>query len=297
MPNTIQLKRNATSGAVPSGAALAAGEPAVNTADGRLFVKTSAGNVVDVSDPVYLTAQALPGSTNNWNPGTYGDIIRVSTAFNAVNITGLVSTYANRAVTIINSGFFNITLTVADPASSVANRFYHPSLTGYVIGSGLMVSLLYDPTLNSGSGAWRIIDNSLDGNRGDITVSGGGNSFSINAGAVTTSKVLNGNVTVEKLAPQPYTTYTTQALSSLLGNMVAITAATTITVPTDATAGIAVGARVDFLQTTAGQLTLVGASGVTLQSAFGLKTRTQWSVLSLLKIAANQWVVFGDTVV
>lgn len=296
MPVTFRLKRNATSGAVPAAASLTAGEPAVNTADGRMFVKTDAGTVVDISEPVFLTATALAANTNNWNPGVYGDIIRVSSSA-AVTITGLVSSYANRCVTILNTGSFNITLSVNDALSTAANRFTHPTLTSFVVAPNLMVGMLYDPTANAGAGAWRIFDNSLDGNRGDITVAGAGTSFTINGSAVTTAKIANSNVTVAKLAAQPYTTYASQAINALIGNMVAVTAATTITVPTNATVAISVGSRIDFLQTTAGQLTLVGAAGVTINSSNGLKTRAQWSALSLLKIGTDTWVVFGDTAV
>ena len=209
----------------------------------------------------------------------------------------MVSSYANRAVTILNMGAFNITLSISDALSTTANRFTHPNLTAFVVAPNLMVGLLYDPAANAGVGAWRVFDNSLDGDRGDITVASAGTSMTINGSAVTTAKILNANVTVAKLAPQPYVTYGAQSLLTLVGNMVAVTAATTISVPTNASVTIPVGSRIDFLQTTAGQLTLSPAAGVTLSSANGLKTRAQWSALSLLKIGTDQWVVFGDTAV
>lgn len=46
MPNQIQHKRNATPGAVPAANALAAGELAVNTADGVIYLKRDNGTVV-----------------------------------------------------------------------------------------------------------------------------------------------------------------------------------------------------------------------------------------------------------
>lgn len=48
MANTIQHKRNTSAGVVPSGASLAAGEIAINTADARLFVKKADGTVVAI---------------------------------------------------------------------------------------------------------------------------------------------------------------------------------------------------------------------------------------------------------
>ena len=46
MADRIQLKRSDVPGRVPASADLAVGEPAVNTADGRLFVKLADGSVV-----------------------------------------------------------------------------------------------------------------------------------------------------------------------------------------------------------------------------------------------------------
>lgn len=48
MANTIQLKRSSTAGAVPSAGSLAAGELAVNTADGKLYTKKDDGTVVAI---------------------------------------------------------------------------------------------------------------------------------------------------------------------------------------------------------------------------------------------------------
>jgi hypothetical protein len=45
MSNKIQLKRNSTTGAVPSTTALSAGEVAINTYDGKLFFKKTVGAV------------------------------------------------------------------------------------------------------------------------------------------------------------------------------------------------------------------------------------------------------------
>jgi len=48
MPNTIQHKRSSTPGAVPSAAQLAAGELAINTADGIVYLKKSDGAVIPI---------------------------------------------------------------------------------------------------------------------------------------------------------------------------------------------------------------------------------------------------------
>ena len=71
--------------------------------------------------------------------------------------------------------------------------------------------------------------------------------------------------------------------------------ATTITIPTDATLNFPIGTSIDILQTGAGQVTVAPVSGtVTVNATPGLKLRTTWSSATLLKRAANTWVVFGD---
>lgn len=71
--------------------------------------------------------------------------------------------------------------------------------------------------------------------------------------------------------------------------------ATTITVPTDAAVNFPVGSTLDIIQVGAGQVTIAGDTGVTVNGTPGTKLRTQWSSVTLLKRAANSWLVFGDT--
>lgn len=70
--------------------------------------------------------------------------------------------------------------------------------------------------------------------------------------------------------------------------------ATTVTIPTDATLNYPVGTTLDVIQTGSGQVTIAGAVGVTVNATPGLKLRTQWSSVTLLKRAANTWLVYGD---
>lgn len=50
MANIILQKRSATSGAKPDATQIVAGEIAVNTADGNVFIKTTDGDVVNLLD-------------------------------------------------------------------------------------------------------------------------------------------------------------------------------------------------------------------------------------------------------
>ena len=71
-----------------------------------------------------------------------------------------------------------------------------------------------------------------------------------------------------------------------------------VTIPTNATTAFPVGTVLNFSQNGAGQVTVSGASGVTLTSvgatATTPKTRAQYSAGSAIQTAANAWLVIGD---
>lgn len=98
---------------------------------------------------------------------------------------------------------------------------------------------------------------------------------------------------------QTGTTYTFAA-SDAWNTMVTLSNASAIavTIPTNATTAFPVGTVLNFAQTGAGQVTVSGASGVTLTSigatAATPKTRVQYSAGSAIQTSANNWLVIGD---
>lgn len=114
------------------------------------------------------------------------------------------------------------------------------------------------------------------------------------ASSVTTSLGLK----VDSLTPisQKTASYTLSSLTER-DDLIEMGSATgvTLTIPTDATLNFPIGTSIDILQTGAGQVTIAPVSGtVTVNATPGLKLRTTWSSCTLLKRAANTWVVFGD---
>ena len=95
------------------------------------------------------------------------------------------------------------------------------------------------------------------------------------------------------LNAQTGTTYTLVLTDN--GRLVTLNnaAAITVTVPTNASVAFATGAIVNLQQIGAGQVTVAGASGVTLNGT-GTKTRAQWSAASLVKTDTNTWTLIGD---
>ncbi len=70
--------------------------------------------------------------------------------------------------------------------------------------------------------------------------------------------------------------------------------ATTLTLPSDTTAAIPVGARIDIVRAGAGAVTIAPGSGATVSATPSLTLRAQWSTASAIKRAANTWLVVGD---
>jgi hypothetical protein len=107
-------------------------------------------------------------------------------------------------------------------------------------------------------------------------------------GAVSASSLLTTNA-------QTGTTYTL-ALTDGNNTMVELSNASsiTLTVPLNSSVAFPVGSQVHLLQTNSGQVTIAGASGVTVNATPGLKFRAQWSGATLIKRATDTWVLVGD---
>jgi len=71
-------------------------------------------------------------------------------------------------------------------------------------------------------------------------------------------------------------------------------AAVTFTVDSNATVATPIGTRISLAQIGAGQVTLVGAGGVTINSTPTLKIVAQYGCATLLKIGTDTWLLFGD---
>ena len=71
--------------------------------------------------------------------------------------------------------------------------------------------------------------------------------------------------------------------------------AITLTVPTNASVPFAIGTQITITRAGSGSLTVVGDTGVTVNSADGfLKLRSQWSSGTLIKTNTNSWILIGD---
>lgn len=111
-----------------------------------------------------------------------------------------------------------------------------------------------------------------------------------------TSPTITAPVVNLDINAQTGTTYTLALADN--GKLITLSnsSAIAVTVPTNATAAFAVGAQVNIQQIGSGQVTISGASGVTINGT-GTKLRTQWSAATLIKTATDTWTMVGDLTV
>lgn len=70
--------------------------------------------------------------------------------------------------------------------------------------------------------------------------------------------------------------------------------ATTVTIPTNSTTPFPIGTKIDILATGTGDVTISGASGVTVNSESNkAKIFAQWSAATVVKRDINTWVLIG----
>lgn len=96
------------------------------------------------------------------------------------------------------------------------------------------------------------------------------------------------------------TTSDTFVLADLRNKLVTYSnaAAIAVTIPLNSSVAFPVGTSINIAQTGAGQVTISGASGVTVRStgatATTPKTRAQYSAITCIKIATDEWLCVGD---
>lgn len=127
--------------------------------------------------------------------------------------------------------------------------------------------------------------------------------------SVETAKIVDANVTTAKLANKSVTSAKLGALSIgsgssaytfALGDAETIyvfqgTSAATLTIPTNSTVAFPVGTQLNVIQYSSGQVTVAGASGVTLVSEGSkFKTKAQYAIATAIKTETNVWVLVGN---
>jgi hypothetical protein len=72
------------------------------------------------------------------------------------------------------------------------------------------------------------------------------------------------------------------------------TSAVIISVPLESSVAFPIGSKITIIRANSGAASVAGVSGVTVNATPGLVLRAQWSAATLLKRAANTWILMGD---
>lgn len=155
-----------------------------------------------------------------------------------------------------------------------------------------------------GTSGYALTSNGTDVAWGQVAAAG------LATDAVTTVKILDANVTQAKLAllsvgsgqlkgmtfnNQTGTSYTAVLLDAHKTVTMTNASASTLTVPPNSSVAFAIGDQINIMQLGAGQVTITAGSGVTIRSSGSkLKLTGQYSVATVVQIAADTWMAVGN---
>jgi hypothetical protein len=216
---------------------------------------------------------------------TIGDVSNTELQY-LNGVTSAVQTQLDTKAPLANATF---TGTIALPSTTSIGNVSATEL-GYLDGVTSAVQTQLDAKLASSTAATTYAPLANATFTGTTTVSASGIAFT----DATQTKAGVPSITTISQKTAAYT------LSSLAerDTLIEINSSTgvTLSIPTDASVNYPVGTTLDILQTGAGQVTIAAATPgtTTVNATPGLKLRTQWSSATLMKRAANTWVVYGD---
>ena len=268
-------------------------------------------NTTDASKPVSTATQtALDLKANLANPTFTGTV----TSTGALVVEGNLT--VSGTTTTVNAADLSIT----DPLIYLASNQYDADLldVGFMAATGApggtQASHLHSGFFRDASDSkkWKLVSNVPHPVNNVVDVTNATRETlvvgSLEATTVTPSSGVvftDGTQTKEGTPSRTYIYGATNSngkaanytLSSLAerDSLIEVSAAATITIPTDATLNYPIGTSIDILQTGTGAVVIAPVSGtVTVNATPGLTLRTQWSSATLFKRAANTWVVYGD---
>jgi hypothetical protein len=147
----------------------------------------------------------------------------------------------------------------------------------------------YTPPTASGLGA-------LTDVVGDTTPQLGGN-LDLNSNDIdgTGNIDITGNVIAQSaINAQTGSSYTTVLADASKLVTLSNGSAVTVTIPLNSSVAYPVGTKIDFAQIGAGQVTIAGDEGVTVNATPSLSFRAQYSAATCIKTGTDTWLLVGD---
>ena len=263
------------------------------------------GQVLTAAQMTSLQQTAMLGGDASAKVASYvlvaadaGTAISMSNA-SATTITANTGLFAaGDIVTIVNLGAGVCTITAGTATVATSGSLALAQNQGGVLRFTSASAAIFFQFATPASG-------DIEGVTAGTGLSGGGTSgtVTLSINTAVTADLTTAQTLTNKTLTAPIITLATNAqiasytlVLSDAGKLVEINnaAGTTLTVPLNSSVAYAVGAQIHLLQTGAGQVTVAGTGGVTVNATPGLKLRAQWSSATLIKRATDTWVLVGD---